>query len=100
MEFVAMFTPQRKVWSGWSLTPRSGAQKNAAGSDSNLSPRNGGVGDSEALAEPVTPGENGGSVVDRPGEGVSSSEAFVQKVSKLESEVGESFDFCLFFYVI
>lgn len=96
MEIVVMFTPQRKVWSGWSLTPRSDAQKNAAGSGSNLSPRNGGVGDgsvskgkSAAFVEPVTPGENGGNMVERPGEVASDLEALVAKVSKLESEIFE-----------
>ncbi|CBI33677.3 unnamed protein product, partial [Vitis vinifera] len=96
VEIVVMFTPQRKVWSGWSLTPRSDAQKNAAGSGSNLSPRNGGVGDgsvskgkSAAFVEPVTPGENGGNMVERPGEVASDLEALVAKVSKLESEIFE-----------
>ena len=98
MGIVAMFTPQRKVWSGWSLTPRSGAQKDAAGSGSKLSPRNGGVGDgnvskgkSAGFVEPVTPGENGGNMVDRPGEVALGREALVEKVSKLENEVSENF---------
>ncbi|KAJ8775371.1 hypothetical protein K2173_023136 [Erythroxylum novogranatense] len=86
-----MFTPQKKVWSGWSLTPRSGAPKNDDGSDPKVNlngPSNQKSGDGNVLkgknvafgGEPVTPNGvgpifDGGSLVD--------------KVSKLENELFE-----------
>lgn len=68
-----MLTPQRKVWSGWSLTPRSEAgQKN--GSESGSDPK----GKSVDFVEQVTP--NGV----RPN---LDGEDLADKVSKLENEV-------------
>ncbi|XP_057462621.1 nuclear matrix constituent protein 1-like [Actinidia eriantha] len=77
-----MFTPQRKVWSGWPLTPRS--EKNGSGSDPNSNPRNGDIvtkSKSVAFVEstpPPTIGENGGTM-DR--------DSMVEKISKLENEL-------------
>ncbi|KAJ6421461.1 hypothetical protein OIU84_028773 [Salix udensis] len=69
-----MLTPQRKVWSGWSLTPRSETgQKN--GSESGSDPK----GKSVDFVEQVTP--NGV----RPN---LDGEDLADKVSKLENEVG------------
>ncbi|KAJ9173091.1 hypothetical protein P3X46_016264 [Hevea brasiliensis] len=82
-----MFTPQRKVWSGWSLTPRSEAQKSGAGSDPNMNangPKNlnsvdGSVlkGKTVAFAEPVTPN----------GVGLALEGDGVEKISNLENEL-------------
>ncbi|KAF9663949.1 hypothetical protein SADUNF_Sadunf17G0105300 [Salix dunnii] len=70
-----MLTPQRKVWSGWSLTPRSEAgQKN--GSESGSDPK----GKSVDFVEQVTP--NGV----RPN---LDGEDLADKVSKLENELFE-----------
>ncbi|XP_030512310.2 nuclear matrix constituent protein 1 [Rhodamnia argentea] len=75
-----MFTPQRKVWSGWTLTPPSQAPKSGSGSGPN--PSADGKGKSIVPAEPVTPllGSNGMVV-----EGGDS----VDKVSLLEKELFE-----------
>ena len=79
-----MFTPQRKVWSGWPLTPRS--EKNGSGSDPNSNPRNGDiVAKSKSAAfvkstPPPTIGETDGTM-DR--------DSMVEKISKLENEVSE-----------
>ena len=81
-----MFTPQRKVWSGWPLTPRSEKNGSGSGSDPNSNPRNGDIvakSKSVAFVEstpPQTIGENGGTM-DR--------NSMVEKISKLENEVSE-----------
>ncbi|KAK8694372.1 hypothetical protein V6N13_071926 [Hibiscus sabdariffa] len=48
-----MFTPQRKVWSGWSLTP--GKKVDGSGSDPNSNGVSVGKGKGTAFAEPFTP---------------------------------------------
>lgn len=79
-----MFTPQRKVWSGWSLTPRS--EKNGTGSGPNGQTPNpttadgiAGKGKSVAFTEPKTPLNGVGSVDDM--------ESLAEKALKLENEV-------------
>ncbi|KAK1555010.1 hypothetical protein Q3G72_020403 [Acer saccharum] len=79
-----MFTPQKKVWSGWSLTPRS--EKNGTGSGSNAQNPNSSTvdgtvekGKSVAFVEPVTP-QNGVGLVEHPG-------SLADKISKLENEL-------------
>ncbi|KAJ0043912.1 hypothetical protein Pint_18833 [Pistacia integerrima] len=81
-----MFTPQRKVWSGWSLTPRT--EKNGTGSGSNgqnLNPSSVdgtvGKGKSVAFVEPVTPQNGVG-----PGQEM---ESLAEKISRLENELFE-----------
>ncbi|KAJ6960933.1 protein CROWDED NUCLEI 1 [Populus alba x Populus x berolinensis] len=72
---IPMFTPQRKVWSGWSLTPRSEAgQKNGSEPGSDLK------GKSVGFVEQVTP--NGV----RPN---LDGEDLADKVSRLENELFE-----------
>ncbi|XP_050230580.1 protein CROWDED NUCLEI 1 [Mercurialis annua] len=80
-----MFTPQRKVWSGWSLTPRS--DKTGSGSNpngvNNMNAGDGSVlkGKTVAFAEPVTP--NGVGTVFDSGDDI----GLVEKISKLENEL-------------
>ncbi|KAL5739386.1 hypothetical protein ACOSP7_028285 [Xanthoceras sorbifolium] len=81
-----MFTPQRKVWSGWSLTPRS--EKNGTGSGSNVQNPNSSTGDgavgkgkSVAFVEQVTP-QNGVGLVEP-------QDSLADKASKLENELFE-----------
>ncbi|KAK9271917.1 hypothetical protein L1049_002283 [Liquidambar formosana] len=96
-----MFTPQRKVWSGWSLSPRTEPQKNANGSGSNSNPRDDGISDGTVVkgknvsfVEAATPpaglvGENGGEMVVGSGGAAGDREAVVDKVLKLENELFE-----------
>lgn len=75
-----MFTPQRKAWSGWSLTPRG--EKNGTGSVSNPTTVDGLTGKGKsivAFTEPRTP-QNGVGLVD-------DVESLAEKVSELENEV-------------
>lgn len=84
-----MFTPQR--WSGWSLTPRTGAEKTGTGSgknmnsgNSNLNSGDGAKGKGLVLFEPTTPAsgllENGEAATDR--------EKLTRRLLELENEVG------------
>ncbi|GLU01645.1 hypothetical protein SLE2022_189450 [Rubroshorea leprosula] len=72
-----MFTPQRKVWAGWSPTPH----KKGDGSASNgvKDGTGGGRGKELALAEPVTP----------IGVGSDEPDGLPEKVSRLENELFE-----------
>lgn len=77
-----MFTPQRKAWSGWSLTPRG--EKNGTGSGSNPTTVDGLTGKGKsvvAFTEPRTP-QNGVGLVD-------DVESLAEKISKLENELFE-----------
>lgn len=77
-----MFTPQRKAWSGWTLSPRGQAPR--SGSGSGPDPSADGKGKSIVPAEPVTPplGSNGMVVVDGGGDPAG-------RVSLLEKELFE-----------
>ncbi|BFG26368.1 hypothetical protein CerSpe_126420 [Prunus speciosa] len=96
-----MFTPQR--WSGWSLTPKTGAEKTGTGSGSNMKSgapnfnSGDGVvakGKGLSLFEPRTPAsgsvlENGGNMQVESGEGTTDREELAQRVSELENELFE-----------
>lgn len=92
-----MFTPQRKAWPGWSLTPLkrgSGPDSTPISNGPNLSEDGtAGKGKSVVFVEPVTPplgrvSENAVGPVD--------PEALTYKVSKLEQEVGRDCSYNLF----
>nr|ADN34280.1 nuclear matrix constituent-like protein 1 [Cucumis melo subsp. melo] len=97
-----MFTPQ-KVWSGWPLTPKTGAQKTGAGSASNpnsvtpnLSRRGDGIkGKTVAFGETTTPlsgalVENGGEMFVGSAEAAAlDQEGLDEKISRLENELFE-----------
>lgn len=74
-----MFTPQRKIWSGWTRTPETGPARESNGSD----PRGKSVGFVDSTPPPPPVGlldQNGGA-----------EEASVaDKISKLENEVREN----------
>ncbi|XP_021296818.1 protein CROWDED NUCLEI 1 [Herrania umbratica] len=72
-----MFTPQRKVWSGWSLTP--GKKVDGSGSDPNSNGVAVGKGKGVAFVEPVTPNGNG--------LGSEDHEGVPEKVLRLENEL-------------
>ncbi|XVF20585.1 hypothetical protein REPUB_Repub12eG0013200 [Reevesia pubescens] len=76
-----MFTPQRKVWSGWPLTPSK--KVDGSGSDPNSNGVAAGKGKEKgpAFAEPMTPKGNG--LVSEDQEGVP------EKVLRLENELFE-----------
>ncbi|KAH7851973.1 hypothetical protein Vadar_019016 [Vaccinium darrowii] len=78
-----MFTPQRKVWSGWPLTPRTEpAKKNGSGtgSDPNSNPKGKSV---AFLDSPPTPPPPVGFL----GENGEDAASVVDKISKLENEL-------------
>ncbi|XP_059645323.1 nuclear matrix constituent protein 1 [Cornus florida] len=97
-----MFTPQKKGWSGWSLSPKSAlAQKNGSGSDSNP---NSNIRNAETVAKgksvtfiESTPqprqmgslGEKGGNMVVRLDDAAVDQESVLEKVSNLENELFE-----------
>ncbi|KAH7532875.1 hypothetical protein FEM48_Zijuj04G0069000 [Ziziphus jujuba var. spinosa] len=97
-----MFTPQ-KVWSGWSRTPRTGAQKSGTGSglNQNSGTPNSNSGDGVvakgkgvAFAEAVTPPplvvENGGKIlVGGSGDGSLDRDGLARRISELENELFE-----------
>ncbi|KAF8011319.1 hypothetical protein BT93_J1811 [Corymbia citriodora subsp. variegata] len=76
-----MFTPQRKAWSGWTLTPRSHAPK--SGSGSGPDPSADGKGKSIVPAEPVTPPLGSNGIV------VDGGDSSAHKVALLEKELFE-----------
>uniref|UniRef100_A0A5B7BF65 Putative nuclear matrix constituent protein 1-like protein isoform X2 n=1 Tax=Davidia involucrata TaxID=16924 RepID=A0A5B7BF65_DAVIN len=96
-----MFTPQRKVWSGWSLTSKGEpVQKNGSVSVSNPNSnlRNGETavkGKSVAFLESTPPpamgslGGNDGTMVAGLDDAALGREALLEKVSKLENELFE-----------
>ncbi|KAA8547829.1 hypothetical protein F0562_004258 [Nyssa sinensis] len=95
-----MFTPQRKVWSGWSLSSKGEpVQKNGSGSVSNPNSnlRNGetSVGKSVAFLESTPPpamgslGRNDGTTVAGLDDAALGREALLEKLSKLENELFE-----------
>lgn len=100
VESFVMFTPQ-KVWSGWPLTPKTGAQKGGAGSAPNpnsvapnLSRRGDGIkGKTVAFDETATPlsgtvVENGGEMFVGSAEAAAfDQEGLAEKISRLENEV-------------
>lgn len=96
-----MFTP-RKVWSGLSLTPRTGAQKSGTGSglNQNSGTPNSNSGDGDvakgkgvAFVDAATPPsglivENGGKILVGSGEGAMDRDGLAKRISELENEVG------------
>lgn len=102
VESFVMFTPQ-KAWSGWPLTPKTGAQKGGAGSASNpnsvtpnLSRRGDGIkGKTVAFGETATPlsgtvVENGRDMFVGSAEAAAlDQEGFAEKISRLENELFE-----------
>ncbi|GLT41178.1 hypothetical protein SLA2020_152620 [Shorea laevis] len=72
-----MFTPQRKVWAGWSARPRG--KGDGSGSNGVKDGTGGGRGKGLALAEPVTAN----------GVGSDEPEGLAEKVSGLENELFE-----------
>ncbi|OMO94696.1 putative DNA double-strand break repair rad50 ATPase [Corchorus olitorius] len=72
-----MFTPQKKVWSNWSLTP--GKKVDGSGSDPDSNGVALGKGKGAAFAEPVTPNGNGLRLEDH--------EGVPEKVVRLEAEI-------------
>ncbi|OMO80133.1 putative DNA double-strand break repair rad50 ATPase, partial [Corchorus capsularis] len=74
-----MFTPQKKVWSNWSLTP--GKKVDGSGSDPDSNGVALGKGKGAAFAEPVTPNGNGLRLEDH--------EGVPEKVVRLEAELFE-----------
>jgi hypothetical protein len=84
--FVMFTTPQKKVWSGWSLTPGSGVQKIGFGSG----PNSGSGADGKGKSVVATP--NSGLVAENGGNNVlveagGDTESLAENFSRLENEV-------------
>lgn len=90
-----MFTPQR--WSGWSRTPRTGAEKTGTGSGAPNSNSGDGIvakGKGVNLFEPATPVsgsmlENVGKMLVESGGAATDREVLAHRVSELENELFE-----------
>lgn len=83
-----MFTPQ-KVWSGWSLSPRTGAHKTGTGSGSNLNPNSGDGVKGKAIAFVEAGSPPSGLVVQNGGNtGSAEADGLAQRISQIENEVG------------
>lgn len=105
-----MFTPQ-KVWSGWSVTPRTGTQKGGNGSglnqksgapNSNSGDGVSAKGKGVAFGDAATPPsglvvENGGKLLVGSGGVPMDREGMAHKVAELENEVGFQ---CLYSLVV
>ncbi|GAB4827432.1 hypothetical protein Ancab_034317 [Ancistrocladus abbreviatus] len=88
-----MFTPQKRAWSGWSLTPRSESQK-SAGLNSNPKIVDGSLakGKSISFLDAGSPFGNGGKLTLRSDEEAAEGtdpEVLAEKVSKLDNELFE-----------
>lgn len=103
--FMMFATPQKKVWPGWSLTPRSGAQKSGTGSGLNRDSGDGTAGKGKSISAIVeaagTP--NSGLVAENGGNEMLVEEArdpksLAEKVLKLENEVCELYLVCRAFF--
>ncbi|XP_057963072.1 nuclear matrix constituent protein 1 isoform X1 [Malania oleifera] len=82
-----MFTPQRKVWSSWSLTPRSEAQKNVSGTASN--PNSDPIGGDVSLAKCKNVAFAEAATTTIGSKEAEEQGPLVEKVTKLEKELFE-----------
>lgn len=94
-----MFTPQ-KMWSGWSISPRTGPHKSGTGSGSNQNslPPNSNSGDGvkgkgiaflEAAGSPASGllVQNGAKTLVGSGEAATDRDGLAQRISQIENEV-------------
>ncbi|KAM6572861.1 hypothetical protein CsatA_016941 [Cannabis sativa] len=88
-----MFTPQ-KVWSSWSLTPRTGSRKSGTGSGSNPNSGDATKGKGIAFLESGSPPsglvvQDGGNMLMGSGEDDTDRDSMVQRISQIENELFE-----------
>uniref|UniRef100_A0A803QKD4 Nuclear matrix constituent protein 1-like protein n=1 Tax=Cannabis sativa TaxID=3483 RepID=A0A803QKD4_CANSA len=88
-----MFTPQ-KVWSSWSLTPRTGSRKSGTGSGLNPNSGDATKGKGIAFLESGSPPsglvvQDGGNMLMGSGEADTDRDSMVQRISQIENELFE-----------